>query len=124
MASHHLLELVTTDLRALVSKLRQPLYHEDASLDQESAAQRKSFDVLCHKAVKVAEELLNRLEKLKVKDGNLRKWHSLQHAIEAAWSRKELVDLKSQLSGLKGALETRVLFSIGSARGLENLDLI
>jgi hypothetical protein len=74
--------------------------------------------VLCDEAVKVAEELVNRLEKLKVKDGKLRTWHSLQHAVEAAWSRKELVDLKNQLLGLKNALETRVLFSIRSAPGL------
>jgi hypothetical protein len=124
LAGHHQLELVTTDLHTLISKLRQSLYPEDDPSSEESAAQRKSFDMLCDKAVKVAEELVNRLEKLKVKNGNLRKWHSLQHAVEAAWSRKELVDLKRQLSGLKDALETRVLFSIRSAWGLKNLNLI
>jgi hypothetical protein len=119
LAAHHELELVTTDLQALISKLRQSLYSGNEPPGQETASQRESFEVLCDEAVKVAEELVNRLERLKIKDGKLRKWQSLQHAVEAAWSRKELVDLKNQLLGLKDALETRVLFSIRSAHTLE-----
>jgi hypothetical protein len=118
LAVHHELELVTTGLQALISKLRQSLCSGGEPLSEEIASQRKSLDILCDEAVKVAEELVNRLEKLKVKDGKLRTWHSLQHAVEAAWSRKELVDLKNQLLGLKNALETRVLFSIRSAPAL------
>ncbi|KAH8773150.1 hypothetical protein F5882DRAFT_172339 [Hyaloscypha sp. PMI_1271] len=112
LAAHHELELVTTDLQALISKLRQSFYSRDEPPTQDTASLRQSFEVLCDEAVKVAQELVNRLEKLKVKDGKLRTWHSLQHAVEAAWSRNELVDLKNQLLGLKNALETRVLFSI------------
>jgi hypothetical protein len=39
--------------------------------------------------MKVAEELIQRLDKLKVKDGKLRILRSLQHAIETAWSRQK-----------------------------------
>jgi hypothetical protein len=112
LAAHHELEIVTTDLHALISKLRQSIYSKDNDPSQEAETLRKSFEAICDEAVKVAEELIKRLERLKVKDGKLRKWDSLKHAIEAAWSRKELIDLKTQLSSLKEALEARVLFSI------------
>lgn len=120
LSANHELELVTTDLRALILKLRQSLNSEDEHPNQGIASQRSSFEVLCDEAVKVAEELVHRLEKLKVKDGKLRKWYSLKHAVETAWTRKELVNLKNQLLGLKDALETRVLFSIRSAFAFEN----
>lgn len=112
LAGHHQLELVTTDLHALISKLRQSYYPENDRSSEGNEAQRKTFEAICDEAAKVAEELATRLDKLKVKDGRLRKWHSLQHAVEGAWSRNELLDLKKQLSGLKDALKTRVLFSI------------
>lgn len=118
LAGHHQLELVTTDLHALISKLRQSFNPENDRSSEENEAQRKCFEAICDEAAKVAEELATRLDKLKVKDGKLRKWHSLQHAVEAAWSRNELLDLKKQLSGLKDALQTRVLFSIGPVHTL------
>jgi hypothetical protein len=46
-----------------------------------------AFEAICDEAAKVAEKLTTRLDKLKLKDGKLRKWHSLQHAVDTAWSR-------------------------------------
>src|SRR5271168_879473 len=82
LAAHHELELVTTDLSALVVKLRQSFDQGDGieSADQDAAIQRGSFEQICDEAVKVAEELVQRLDKLKVKDGKLRILRSLQHA--------------------------------------------
>jgi len=119
LAAHHELELVTNDLQALISKLRQSFHSGDGPPSEENVSRRRSFEILCDEAVKVAEQIVNRLEKLKVKDGKLRKWHSLQNAVDTAWSRKEIVDLKNQLQGLKDALETRVLFSIRSVHALK-----
>lgn len=115
LAAHHELELVTTNLQALISKLQHAASSGDEASSQEFASQQKVLEALCDEAVRVAKELVNRLEKLKVKDGKLRKWHSLKQAVEAAWSRQEILDLKRQLLGLKDALETRVLFSVRSA---------
>lgn len=70
---------------------------------KEIEAERKCFEAICDEAAKVAEKLTTRLDKLKLKVGKLRKWHSLQHAVNTAWSRNELLDLKKQLSGLKDA---------------------
>lgn len=112
LAAHHELELVTTDLRALIYKLQQSSHTGNEPPGREDEAQQKSLEVVCDEAVKVAEEIVTRLEGLKVKDGKHRKWNSLKQAVESAWSRKELQNLQSQLQGLKDALETRVLFSI------------
>jgi hypothetical protein len=114
LAGHHQLELVTTDLHALISKLRQSFQPGNHCSSEKIEAQRKCFEAICDEAAKVAEELATRLDKLKVKDGKLRKWHSLQYAVETAWSRNEILELKKQLSGLEDALKTRVLFSITS----------
>jgi hypothetical protein len=72
---------------------------------REIEAQRKCFEAICDEAAKVAETLTTRLDKLKLKDGKLRKRHNLQHSVDTAWSRNKLLDLKKQLSGLKDALK-------------------
>ena len=107
------LELVTTDLRGLITKLRQS-FNSESDIDPLSAEaqHQKSFEKLCDEATKLAKELVERLDKLKVKDGKHRLWRSLQHAIESAWSEREVTDLKNRLLSFKEALETRVLFSI------------
>jgi hypothetical protein len=53
-----------------------------------------------------------RLNKLKVKDGKQRIWRSLKEAVETAWSKNEVADMKRRLLSFREALETRVLFSI------------
>jgi hypothetical protein len=114
LAAHHELELVTTDLSALVVKLRQS-FDQGSNIDspdQNITIQQRSFEEICDEAVKVAEELVQRLDKLKVKDGKLRKWRSVQHAVGTAWSQKEREGLGKRLLSLKEALETRVLFAI------------
>jgi hypothetical protein len=120
LAAHHELELVTTDLSALVIKLRNSFDQGGGieSADQDAAIQRRSFEQICNKAMKVTEELIQQLNKLKVRDGKLRTLRSLQHVVETAWSRQEKEDLKKRLLSLKGALETRVLFAIRYVRTL------
>lgn len=113
LRSNNELELVTTDLRGLVAKLRQSYYSEGgAEPSSEDAQQRMSFERLCDEAATLAEELIERLDKLKVKDGKQRIWRSLKQAVETAWSEKEVADMRKRLLSFREALETRVLFSI------------
>jgi hypothetical protein len=111
------LELVTVDLQTLVVKLRKYLPPTESNNSQDIANQEDdeswaSFKKVCDQAANIADEILGRLEKLKVKDGKHRKWRSLQKAVESLWSQKEIFSLMERLSGLRGALETRVLLSI------------
>ncbi|KAH8802965.1 hypothetical protein F5884DRAFT_684142 [Xylogone sp. PMI_703] len=107
------LELVTTDLRGLVTKLKVSNCSNGEPEDSyDGIAQQTSFSRLCDEAAVLAEELIGRLEKLKVKDGKRRIWRSLKQAIETAWSEKEVASMKQRLLSFREALETRVLFSI------------
>ena len=91
--------LVTTDLLAIVKKLQ----HE-GNFD-------KDFEQICDEARKVAQELLIRLESLKVK-GKHRLWKSLRQAVQTALSTDEIDALRSRLAYLSKALETRVLMDL------------
>lgn len=110
------LELVTLDLRALVRKLRNsfPSIGSDSlsHLAEDHSEKQKPFKTICDKAAKVAEELVARLERLKLKGSEKRKWKSFEQALKGAWSNVEVMSLNKRLSTLKEALETQVLFSI------------
>lgn len=106
------LELVTTDLRALIAKLRMSFYSRAFDPGSVEAQQRASFDRLCDDAAKLAEALLERLDKLKNRKEKHKAWHSLQKAVASAWSATEVAELKKRLLGFREALETRVLFSL------------
>jgi hypothetical protein len=114
LRSNNELELVTTDLRGLITKLRQSYSSKNdaESSSSEDVQQRRSFEKLCDEAATLAEELIVRLNKLKVKDGRQRIWRSLKEAVETAWSKNEVADMKRRLLSFREALETRVLFSI------------
>jgi hypothetical protein len=103
------LELVILDLRALVRKLEAsfPLVEPDASpnLVENYSEEQKLFRTICDKAANVAEELLSRLERIKVKDGKKRKWKSFEQALRGAWSHDEVRVLDKRLSTLREALE-------------------
>jgi hypothetical protein len=110
------LELVTLDLRAFVRKLEVsfPLVEPDASpnMAENYSEEQKPFRTICEKAANVAEELLSRLERIKVKDGKKRRWKSFEQALRGAWSHDEVRVLNKHLSTLSQALETQVLFSM------------
>ena len=114
LAVHDIVELITTDLRALIATLRQsiPSANSPENLHQAHNDSWSSFRKICDEAAKVADELVGRLSQLKIKDSKHRKLRSIQHAVESLWSEKEIAALLQRLSSLKEALESRILFSI------------
>lgn len=100
------LELVTLDLRALAKKL------QNADFSAARRAEQATFKGICDKAAKIAEELLSRLDGLKVKGSERGKWQCFKQAVKAAWSIDEVKSLEERLSTSRKALETHVLFSI------------
>jgi hypothetical protein len=112
LAADHELHLVTSDLRALVLKLRNDASSPRPSGFQPDAEETSSnFSKVCNEAIALAEEILSRLNGLKV-TGKHRAWASFRQAIKAAWSEKEKDNLTKRLLTLKSALETRVLLSL------------
>ncbi|KAE8450753.1 hypothetical protein EG329_005666 [Mollisiaceae sp. DMI_Dod_QoI] len=118
-------ELVTIDLKAFVDKLKPDLQAEIARPLTEDEA---IFEDICQNATKIAEEIMGRLNKLKVLKDKHRKWESMRQAVKSAWTKDEMLDLKKRLALFKDALETRVLFSIrerldsASVRSSNSLD--
>ena len=114
LAANDQLELVTADLRALVSKLRQSLSSEETQGEtvQEDKETWSSFNRVCDEAADVADEIILRLGKLRLQDGKFRRLRSILQAVETLWSEREITSLLKRLSSLRIALETRVLFSI------------
>ena len=104
------LELVSSDLRELVNKLEQSSRSRPSEGQQDPG---QEFRQICSETKLVAEELLRRLETLKLdSESKHPKWRSLQMAVKSLWNEKEIESLMQRLMTLKEALETRVLFSI------------
>lgn len=110
------LELVINDLSALVRKIRKTVPPDAPDMPQAASDEDKqliTFENICHETVKVAEEILTKLGKLKVEGtkGN-RKWKVFHQVILRIWTKDEVDELLKRLSILKTALETRIMFSI------------
>ena len=77
----------------------------------------ESFIEIRDGATRLATELMTKLERLKVKEdlrGHQRAWASLFKAVESAWTRDELHEMRLKLKTLKEAMESRLLFSLRS----------
>lgn len=111
LAVHDEIILVTADLDVLVKKLRKSMY---SGLGSEGDDDRwKNLREICDEAAMVAEELLERLETLKLNfDSKHRGWDTIKLAIRSLWNEKEITNLSDRLATLKGALKTRVLLSL------------
>jgi hypothetical protein len=107
---HEELETRTLALRDFIAKLRRPRDSENAStsLLAPAEASDKTWQDLCDGCAVVADELLARLDRLKV-EGKHNMWKSLQNAIKSAWSQNELESLARRLSEFQTALDTHVL---------------
>jgi hypothetical protein len=109
------LELVLIDLRAIITKLKQSPHPAASTSSPQAfplADHPQTFQKICEGTLKVAEEIVERLDTLKVKDGKNRAWGSLQKAVKSAWSKSEMEDLKRRLASFKAALDTGLISSI------------
>jgi hypothetical protein len=109
LSANHQVELATADLRALLVKLRS---RERSAETAEEKDDGETFQHILYGAEKAAKELVERLERLKVKDTKSRKWESVRKAVQSVWTRDEIEALTQKLGRFKDALETHVLFSI------------
>jgi hypothetical protein len=116
LTAYEVLELVTLDLRALVRKLQESFppagSHLLNHLVDNHLEKPGSFRRICDKAAEVAEELLSRLGRLKVKSDEKRKWKSFEQALKGLWSNDELMRLSECLQVLRKDLETQIVFSL------------
>jgi hypothetical protein len=119
LAVYDELELATTDLRALVSRLRDS--PSSSASGQEDEVTWLNLKRICDEAASVADEFIRKLGGLKLRKGKFQKLRSLHEAVKTFWSEKEITALSKRLSSFQDALETHVLFSI---RSISSQDVI
>lgn len=114
LAANDELELVTSDLRALIVNIEPWSSSIDRArpLAKEEAEKQERFQRICAEAVMLADDLIQRLDQLKIRVGKGRKRESFRKAIQSAWSRDEIVSMNRRLASLKDAMETQILFYI------------
>jgi glutamate/tyrosine decarboxylase-like PLP-dependent enzyme len=109
------LYLVACDLEDLIIRFSQPPSSRTVSgvTRNEQKVGHEGLESICKGAVKVAQELKERLESIRVRGpGKYKVWDSFAHAVMCAWSKDELERLTKRLSSFRDAINTRVLMSI------------
>lgn len=107
------LETRTLALRDLIAKLRRQQVPGNASTSFIFRADSpdKTLQILCDGCAAIADELLARLDRLKVA-GKHKMWKNFKKAIDSQWSQKELESLSRKLTEYRTALDTHVLINL------------
>jgi hypothetical protein len=107
------LETRTLALRDLIARLRRkrPSDNVSTSLIFPADSPDKTLQILCDGCAATADELLARLDRLRV-EGKHKMWKNFQNAIKSAWTQKELESLSRRLSEFRTALDTHVLANL------------
>jgi hypothetical protein len=108
------LDLVTADLKKSCDLIPKALRSPTSENESESEGTLQNLCATCHK---VADELLARLDRLKVRidsgaKGERKLFQSFHSAIMPVWSKVEIEDLVSRLSSLREQIQTHVLLDL------------
>jgi hypothetical protein len=109
------LDLVTADLKKSCDLIPNAL--PSSTSENESGGGGDALQHLCATCHKVADELLARLDRLKVsKDSGAKGgrilFQSFHSAMMSVWSKVEIEDLVSRLSSLRNQIQTHVLLDL------------
>jgi hypothetical protein len=104
------LEVVATELSQLTKRLR----HQDGPNQPTILSdEEKSLQNMSDECIKIANELLDRLEKLKVKrEARHRAWKSFRQALKSVWSKHDLDELSEKLQSFRDQLQFQILVSM------------
>ena len=105
---------VTNELHENSRSLSEGL--SNCQLQREGPPTRSDEDArlieIAQSCEKLAEDLIDRLEKYKVEPGQFRRLRSLRQAIEAAWKEKEMESLEATLRSYQRQLDTGIIVSL------------
>jgi hypothetical protein len=105
------LETIATAIQSVLDKLRQSsetsqVFGPLTNIENEA---HLSFDQICNGVASIAEELLRKLQTLKVQNRRHRKWESVRKALKSMLSENEVAGLLKRLAIFKDALNTQIL---------------
>ncbi|KAE9379481.1 hypothetical protein N431DRAFT_451335 [Stipitochalara longipes BDJ] len=105
------LEEATIRLQQLSKTFQESL---DQSLPQSSSAQsEQALQKICEECKAVSQELIEKLEKLKVPNGHPhKKWKSFRQALKYVWTKEKFEEVAQRLAHLRMELDSHVLVSL------------
>lgn len=109
------LELITSDLSGLINKIQHGNTQKPPSTPTPTHggnAQQPVFEKICEEATKIAQAILDKLEKLKIDDTKNRKFETFKTVWKRLWSQGEIDQLVNRLSRLKDVINTEALAAI------------
>lgn len=112
-------ESIARDFMKLNYRLIESLPHDDdgptacRSSNKELSIDEQALQSLAQACSNIANELLEKLEKLKLR-GDKKRWKSLYKALKSVWNKSELDDLLERLSRYREELELHLLVNIKS----------
>jgi len=104
------LESVTRELREFIYKLRTSP-RETNPHNPVSQHTERSLQALCQNCIDVATELVEALEKLKLR-GNRNIWNSMRQALGCVWAEPKINTLSQKLELYRRQIDTVLLFSL------------
>ena len=110
------LEVVTSDLLVLQSRLQMPLQCSTANAGTESQIidDAQALQALCEACAKLSVNLLEKLNMAKAQ-GRYRKWKSLRQALKSVWSKEDVNNMRRNLEEFQNQLSLRILVSLRCA---------
>lgn len=112
-------ETISIRLQSLAEGLKVPLKPKE---DTAVTKQDQALQDICMECISLSDELLLRLDKLKVPSiAQQRRWKSCRQALKSVWSKKKLDAAAARLSQLRSELDSHVLYYLRSEISLISL---
>jgi hypothetical protein len=108
-------ESATNRLIELNERIKASLHLENyAHVPRSVSAQDESpLKDICDGCISVSAELLSRLEKLKLQDGQkFRKYKSFRQALKSVWSKGAVDDVANRLNAFRKEMDAHILVSL------------
>jgi hypothetical protein len=104
-------EIATRRLIELSERLKASLQKKEAPDNVSNPDE--ALKVICNNCISMSKELLARLEKLKVEEGQKhRKFKSLRQALKSIWSKQAVNNIAQRLESCRKELDDQMLFSM------------
>jgi len=108
-------EKAVSRLVELTEKLETSLHIKTNSRKPKAGDSKdgKALQAICTGCVELSEELIRRLENLRVKDeGKHRAWRSFRQALKSVWQKADIDEAVNRLDGYRRELDSHILMSL------------
>lgn len=101
------------EIEGLASRLQDLVKELRTSTSSSQAQGDQALQIIYGHSVKVADELVAELRKLKVPTGSRnRRWKSFRHALKTVWSKEKLEAMVKKLNGLQQELSSHLIIML------------